>query len=187
MHRMTRPILLAPLVLLLSACVVVPANRPPPTYHAPAQPPQPVAAVPMYFYPEQGQDEARQDRDRYECYRWAVRESGVDPGMTAVRQSTSLPGREPETVRNGAPVVAGAATGAILGAAASGRHHAGPAIVLGAIFGAAWGAAVQDQQVRVAERDQARRVAAEAEARRPLDNFRRAMSACMAGRNYRVG
>ena len=26
----------------------------------------------MYFYPERGQPGAQQDRDRYECYRWAV-------------------------------------------------------------------------------------------------------------------
>lgn len=35
----------------------------------------PDVAGPMYFYPERGQSQAVQDRDRYECYRWSLRQA----------------------------------------------------------------------------------------------------------------
>ena len=35
----------------------------------------------LFAYPKQGQSEEQQARDRYECHRWAVRESRVDPTM----------------------------------------------------------------------------------------------------------
>lgn len=143
----------------------------------------------MYFYPERGQDGAQQDRDRYECYRWAVRETGVDPGMTPTSQPRRAgPGVPPPP--NGADVVAGAATGAVMGAVVSSPRHAGENAVIGAIFGAMVGAAAQESRQRAYEQAEARQAqaqaAAQARARVPLDNFRRAMSACMGGRGYRV-
>lgn len=166
---------------------------------APLQPATPVAKpamlppnAPIFFYPEKGQSEDRQDRDRYECYRWAVRESGFDPGMTAVRQPMPVPPAVPgEVLRDGSGVVGGAATGAILGAAVSSPRQAGTNAVIGAIFGAALGAAAQEQRAQAIEAAQARReqraVAAAEAAQAPLNNFRRAMSACMQGRGYRIG
>lgn len=134
----------------------------------------------MYFYPELSQDEARQDRDRYECYRWASRETGVDPGMTPVR---GLPPPR-AAVRDGAEVVAGAATGAVLGAAVSSPRHVGENMVIGAIFGTLLGAAAHEARVQSAEQAYSRRLANQ---QVPLDNFRRAMGACMSGRGYRIG
>jgi len=165
----------AALAALLGGCVVAPPRH--------AGPPPPMQAAPqptMYFYPELSQDEAKQDRDRYECYRWAVRETHVDPGMTPVRQAPPPYG----TQRNGAEVVAGAATGAVVGAAVSGPRHVGENMVLGAIFGTLIGAAAQESRVQSAEAAYARRQAA---AQVPMDNFQRAMTACMTGRGYRVG
>ena len=144
----------------------------------------------MYFYPERGQPEARQDRDRYECYRWAVRESGTDPGMTALRQPAPEPMVSGQPLRDGSGVAAGAVAGAVIGAAVSAPRQAGANAVIGAIFGAALGASAQESRAQAIESAQARRqqsAAAAAEAARlPLDNFRRAMSTCMQGRGYRV-
>ncbi len=148
----------------------------------------PVSA-PMYFYPEHGQDAARQDRDRYECYRWAVGQSGFDPGMTAV----SLPAQAPQVVpaRGGGEVAAGAVTGAVIGSVASSRRHSGSGAVIGAIFGAALGAIAQESRAQAVEQANAAREQSNQAARQaalaPLDGFRRAMSACMLGRGYRVG
>jgi hypothetical protein len=167
----------AALALLLAACVVAPPRAyapPPPGVQAP--PPQQT----VYFYPELSQDEAKQDRDRYECYRWAVRETGVDPGMTPVRNVP--PPRA--AVRDGAEVVAGAATGAIVGAAVSSPRNTGQGMVLGAIFGTMIGAAAHEARVQSAEQAYAQRVSAQ---QVPVNNFRRAMGACMTGRGYRVG
>lgn len=35
----------------------------------------------LYVYPKQGQDEEQQARDRYECHRWAVHQTDVDPSL----------------------------------------------------------------------------------------------------------
>ncbi len=165
----------AALALLLAGCVVAPPRPYPPPPPMQAPPPQTV-----YFYPELSQDEAKQDRDRYECYRWAVRETGVDPGMTPVRGVPPPPG----VVRDGAEVVAGAATGAIVGAAVSSPHNTGQGMVLGAIFGTMIGAAAHEARVQSAEQAYGRQVSAQ---QVPVDNFRRAMGACMTGRGYRIG
>jgi hypothetical protein len=180
--------------LLLTGCVVAPerhyrpAPPPPPRMVAVPAPTEPVRGTPVYFYPQQGQSEAQQDRDRYECYRWAVRESGIDPGMTPLRQPVAV--APPPVVRDGAPVVAGAATGAVIGSVLSSSRHGAEGAVLGAIFGAVIGATAQEQRAqaaeRTAERVQARNEAAQAATRQPQDNFRRAMAACMAGRGYQV-
>ncbi|MFN0185463.1 MAG: hypothetical protein ACKVQR_16750, partial [Aquabacterium sp.] len=89
--RTSAAALVATLVVSLTAgCVIQPTRHP---YRYAPPPPQQAApaAPPMYFYPERGQPEAQQDRDRYECYRLAVRDSGVDPGMTPVSRAWSPP------------------------------------------------------------------------------------------------
>ncbi len=171
----------------LVGCVVAP---PPVVVHSPAPvPAAPATPAPMYVYPERDQDATRQDRDRYECYRWAVGQSGHDPGMTPVWLPP--PTSPPVVRRDGAEVAAGAVTGAVVGAVASGPRHSGSGAVIGAIFGAAIGAAAQESRAQAAERAYAAREQANEAARQaasePLDRFRRAMSACMAGRGYRVG
>lgn len=172
-------------VVLLGGCVIQPTRHP---YRYAPPPPQAQAAPalpPMYFYPERGQGDEQQDRDRYECYRLAVRDSGVDPGMTPVSRAWSPP--PPPVRRDGADVVGGAAAGAIVGAAVSGPRHAGQNAVIGAVFGAMLGAAAQESRAQAAEAAQARHAEAASRARQPLDNFRRAMGACMQSRNYTVG
>jgi uncharacterized membrane protein len=109
-----------------------------------------------------------------------VRESGVDPGMTPVRGVP--PPRA--AVRDGAEVVAGAATGAIVGAAVSSPRNTGQGMVLGAIFGTMLGAAAQEARVQSAEQAWAYQQHAQYV---PIANFRRAMGACMTGRGYRIG
>lgn len=168
------------LTFAVSGCVVAPpVARTPMPARAPA-------AAPMYFYPERGQDAAQQDRDRYERYRWAVNQSGVDPGTTPLAlETTSVPQPAP---RDGADVAAGAVTGSVLGASVSSPRHAAGHAVLGAIFGAALGAIAQESRAQAQEQAQAAQWRAQqAAARAPLSDFRRAMGACMAGRGYRIG
>lgn len=184
--RFSTRLVLIPALLgaLLSGCVVAPAHRPVYAAEGRRAPPPPVAEAPMYFYPERGQPDQIQDRDRYECYRWASQQTATDPGMTPVRQ---VRGPQPmPPVRDGADVVAGAVTGAALGAAVSSPRHAGENAVIGAIFGTVLGAIAQESRAQAIENAQARQQQAAAAARVPTDNFRRAMSACMQGRGYRV-
>lgn len=171
------------LALVLSGCVIAPARPLPPRVQAP--PPPAVASSPMYFYPERGQPEGVQDRDRYECYRLAVRDTGFDPGMTPVSRAWTPP--PPAARRDGADVVGGAVTGAVIGAAVSSPRHAGENAIIGAVFGALLGAVAQESRAQAAEAAQARQAEAAARARVPMDNFRRAMGACMQSRGYTVG
>lgn len=175
----------------LSACAVgpprAPAHRAPPLQR-PAEAP----ARPIFFYPERGQSEAEQDRDRYACYRWAVQQTGFDPGMTPVRQAVAPAERrrpEPGRVGDGA-VLGGAVVGGALGAVVAPRHHTAEGAVLGAILGAAAGAASQNARGVAYPRDahppgaQGRGAAGVSPALAP---FQRALSACMQGRGYAVG
>jgi hypothetical protein len=140
------------------------------------------AARALYFYPEGTQTPERQDRDRYECYRWAVRQTGTDPGMQALGPSAQR--REAPVGANPDAVAAGAMSGAAIGMVTASPRNAGGAMVLGAIFGGLLASAVSEQQ-REAHAASARR-ADEAARQRTEDDFRRAMSACMAGRGYEV-
>jgi len=74
---------------LLVACASEPAPRP-----APA--PAPVSLTKVYFYPLQGQSGAQQDRDRYECFNWSVRQTGFDPSRRVApdeQRATVVPAR----------------------------------------------------------------------------------------------
>ena len=61
----------------LSACVTAPESRPSAAQASPVPAVQPTK---VYFYPLQGQSEAQQDRDQYECFNWAVRQTGFTGG-----------------------------------------------------------------------------------------------------------
>lgn len=45
--------------------------------------PQAPATADIYMYPRNGQDEAMQATDRYECHRWSADQTGFDPTRTA--------------------------------------------------------------------------------------------------------
>src|SRR5512135_1450668 len=76
----------------------------------------PAGAQNMYIYPAKGQSQAQQDKDRYECYSWAVKQTGFDPS----RAQAAAPSDSPPPTNQQAPaqrhVVRGAARGAALGA-----------------------------------------------------------------------
>ncbi|MFN0186275.1 MAG: hypothetical protein ACKVQR_20870 [Aquabacterium sp.] len=180
------------LVGLLAGCVVAPHGpaRPRPVYAESGPPSRPAAenvdAARMFFYPQRDQTTEQMDRDRYECYRWAARESGHDPGMTPLKP----PPRElpPTALRDGSQVAGGAVMGAVTGAALASPRHAGEAAVIGAIFGAVLGSVAQESRAQVIESRQESRAAARQQAQsQRMDPFRRAMGACMSGRGYRVG
>lgn len=159
--------------------------------YTPPRPVQPVAAsIPppvteVYFYPNKAQSAAQQDRDRYECYLWAVKQTGFDPSAPQAASHMRVrvvPGPPP-----GADIATGAAAGAVLGAAVSPPRHAPEGAVMGAIAGAAVGAASEAARQEQVERAQAhldQREAARLE--RQAANYRRAMAACLEGRGYTV-
>lgn len=177
---------IAALAVVLSGCVIAPPHP----RHFPAPRVRIWVPFPIWFVPVSGyrHSEGSYDRDRYECYRVAVRETGIDPGgMTPLNERT---GSTPA----GAEVAAGAAVGAVAGGIVSAPRNAGAGMVIGALLGAAAGAAAHDARESRERAERAEREARETRARRgPEDDltreeqqlFRRAMSECMERRGYR--
>jgi hypothetical protein len=142
----------------------------------------------VYFYPKQGQTSEQQSRDHYECYNWAVKQTGYDPGESSLppEQRVKVLPMPPPGHDTAALMVAGAVLGALV---AGPRHAAG-----GALIGAA-GGAIAGTASDAARQESARQLQeAYANRDRPLDaqldqkalDFRRATSACLEGRGYSV-
>jgi hypothetical protein len=132
----------------------------------------------QYVYPQKGQDQAQQDRDRGECHIWATNQTGFDP-----TQASSSPPSSGEAKQGGA--LRGAARGAALGAtigAISGKG-AGKGAKTGAAAGGLVGGmrrADQNSQRKQDEKiGQAQQNAMRAE-------YQRAQTACLEGRGYSV-
>ncbi len=129
----------------------------------------------LFIYPRMGQSQEQQDRDKFECHSWAVRETGFDP-MRPPTASTPPPAQQAQ--RGG--MLRGAGRGAAVGAI---RGDAGR----GAATGAAVGTMRRQQQRR--EQQQAytnwsRQEASQQQQGRAA--YDRAMAACLDGRGYTV-
>lgn len=168
--------------LSLGAC----ASYPPAVRRAPPTTPPPSTQV--YFYPTKGQSPAQQDRDRYECYSWASKQTGFDPSQPQLPPHQRL-----EVVPQppiGHDAASGAFTGAVLGAVVShpGRSAEGAVIgaIAGTLLGAASDAARQEQAERLQEGYDRRASQAAAYTEQQASAYRRAMGACLEGRGYTV-
>ena len=175
-------------VLVLSACYPAP-YRTGSRYEREVPPESPrVPLTQLYFYPKVGQTNEQQSRDHYECYNWAVSQTGFDPGQSAIPTDQRV--RVVPMPPPGHDTVTLAIAGAVLGALIGGPRHAAGGALIGASGGAIAGAAsdsarmeyARQQEEGYAARDRARDAQLDAKAY----NFRRAMSACMEGRSYSV-
>lgn len=170
------------LAIILSACAppgVVVERR------TVAQPRVPSTTV--YFYPARGQSKQRQDRDRYECYRWASEQTKFDPGQAQLAPHQRIEVKP--TAPPGTDAAAGAVGGAMIGSMMSRDDH-GFGLVFGAITGAMLGAASDEAREQEARQVQRHYDAAEAKKYARLERqareYRRAMTACLEGRGYTV-
>src|ERR1700738_1513663 len=100
----------------------------------------------IYAYPAKAQSQAQQDRARYECHSWAVKQTGFDPSKSQAAASDTRPASNQPPPPQG-HVVKGAARGAALGAV-------GGAITGNAGTGAAAGAAMGGLAGGMRRRDQ---------------------------------
>ncbi len=157
--------------------------------------PHPQAAVaprePMtqvYFYPKSGQTPEQQSRDHYDCYNWAVKQTGFDPGQSSIPTDQRV--RVVPMPPPGHDTVAFAIAGAVLGALIGGPRHAGGGAVIGATGGAIAGAASDASRAEAARQQDEAYAAQAASSRAQVDQkalgFRRAMGACLEGRGYSV-
>lgn len=116
----------------------------------------------VYAYPQKGQSESQQTKDKAECSTWAQQQSGVNPNAQAQQQG-HLKG-----------TVGGAARGAAMGAAVGAiAGDAGKGAAIGSVAGAARGrrGSKVKQEVEKAESN---------------DSYQRAFAACMESRGYTV-
>jgi hypothetical protein len=129
----------------------------------------------IFAYPNNGQDQQQQDRDRYECHNWSVSQTGFDP----TRPPPTV-GAPPSTSSPARGALGGAAIGAI-GGAIGGNAGAGAAI--GAGTGALVGGARRRNQQRQATDIQNQQAAAFAQQN---DAYNRALAACLQARGYTI-
>jgi len=137
----------------------------------------------VFIYPNKGQSQKQQDKDKYECYGWAKQQTGFDP----MAQPTATAPPPPQ----GAPVggvVRGAGRGALGGLAIGAiAGDAGKGAAIGAASGALIGGMRRRDQVmrqNQAQQQWANQQAANYEHNR--SNYNRAFSSCMEGRGYTV-
>jgi len=175
-------------VLVVSACYPapyrpIPQSMPRETATAPQVPPTQV-----YFYPKAGQTNDQQSRDHYDCYNWAVQQTGFDPGQSPIPTDQRVrvvpmppPGHDTATL---------AIAGAVLGALIGGPRHAVGGALIGASGGAIAGAASDSARMESARQQEEAYAARDRTSDARLDEkasvFRRAMSACLEGRGYSV-
>ncbi len=148
----------------------------------------PLPSTEIYFYPEKGQSKSLQQRDRYECYRWAIKKSGFDPNQAQLAPHQRFEVKA--SPRPGTGAIVGAATGAVIGSVSTHPRRSAEGLVFGAVSGALVGAATD-----IARHDRATRIQRQYDkndtnryARLEMQsrNYRRAMSACLEGRGYSV-
>jgi hypothetical protein len=133
----------------------------------------------LYVFPAKEQSNQQQKEDEFECYQWAVEQSGIDP--------LNLPKIEapaPQTGPTGGAVV-GAAKGAVAGAAIGAiAGDAGKGAAIGATAGAMKGRrAGKNMQAQQNQQAQATVAATEQEMK---DSYMKAFSACIEGKGYTI-
>jgi predicted lipid-binding transport protein (Tim44 family) len=140
----------------------------------------------MFIYPDKGQSQQQQDKDKYECYSWAKNQSGFDPMAPPTTRSAPPQKQAGGSIAGGAfgGAAAGAALGAVGGAIAG---NAGKGAAIGAGTGGLLGGLVRASEHSRDEQNRKQWEQTEANAYgQARSNYNRAYSACLTGRGYTV-
>lgn len=133
----------------------------------------------LYVFPSKGQNQQKQKEDEFECYKWAVQQSGIDPlNLPKVEAKPVETGPDGSAVRGAAKgAAAGVAIGAIAGDAGEG---AAIGAVAGGLAGRRAGKQAKAQQAQQAD-------AAVKQTEQEMKNsFIKAFSACIEGKGYTI-
>ncbi len=133
----------------------------------------------LYVFPAKSQSKQQQKVDEFECYKWAVEQSGIDP--------LNLPKVEAAPVQSGpdGSAVKGAAKGAAAGAAIGAiSGDAGKGAAIGATAGAMAGRS-RGKQAQAQQNQQAQSTAAKSE-QQMKDDYKKAFSVCIEGKGYTI-
>jgi hypothetical protein len=146
--------------------------------------PAPAQNSGMFIYPAKGQSQEKQDKDRYECHTWAVKQTGFDPSNPQAGAASAAPGQQPYQPSQ-PHVLKGAGRGAALGAVGGAiTGNAGKGAAAGAAMGGlAGGFKRRDERMGQANQQQASVSTAQ---QSQSNAYQRAMAACLEGRGYTV-
>jgi len=145
------------------------------------------AAQDPIVYPAKGQSQDQMERDKYECYNWAKKESGFDP-MKMPTATAPPPSKQARSSTAGGAVkggVGGGLLGAGVGAIAKGKKGAKKGALIGGLSGGVIGGArssAQQKQDRRARKKWEKQQANQYMHQR--NTYNRAFGACMQGRGY---
>ncbi len=139
----------------------------------------------IFIYPNKGQSQEQQERGKFECHSWAVRNSGFDP-MKRPTASTPPPAREAPQGGVGRGAFRGAALGAAIGGISK-KGKAGRGAAIGALGGTMIGGMRRRDQRRREQQAQ-QNWAAQESARydQGRNTYDRAQAACLGARGYTV-
>ena len=143
----------------------------------------------LIIYPAKGQNQHQMERDKFDCYSWAKKETGFDP-MQAQAPAQSSPYQQPSGASPGSVVrggAGGAALGAAVGGIAGGWSGAGKGAAIGAVTGGVFGglrSRATNQQAAQAQQQYAAQQSAQY--RQKQDTYKRAYSVCLEAKGYMV-
>jgi hypothetical protein len=133
----------------------------------------------LTVFPANKQSRQQQKEDEFECYKWGMERSGVDPLNLPKVQAEPVPSGPTGAAVGGA--ARGAAAGLAIGAVAG---NAGRGAAIGATAGAIGGRR-SGQQAQAQQRQQSQANASNQE-REIWNSFVKAFAACMEGKGYTV-
>ena len=133
----------------------------------------------LYVFPAKGQKQQKQKVDEFECYKWAMEQSGIDPlNLPKVQVAPAQTGPTGGAVKGSAK---GAAAGVAIGAIAG---DAGKGAAIGAVAGGVAGRRQGKQaQAQANQQSQANAAGQEKEMK---DSFIKGFSACLEGKGYTI-
>jgi hypothetical protein len=135
------------------------------------------------LYPKKGQSKQQMEKDKYDCYQWAKKETGFDP-LAPATASTSPPVKEKTKAGPGRGAVGGGLVGLGVGALMSAP---GKGAAIGAASGALIGGVRRRKHTEKQEEKEQQWAQGEAADRQQKQNYyNRAFSACMEARDYTV-
>ena len=135
--------------------------------------------VGLYVFPTKDQTAEQQEKDKSDCYTWAVQQSGYDPINPTVVAAQQVP-----TGPDGAAVT-GAAGGAAVGAAIGAiSGDAGKGAAIGAVSGAVLGRR-RGNMAKASAQGKANNEAAQTN-KNLEDGFKKAFTACLEAKGYSV-
>ena len=142
-----------------------------------------VLAQEPIIYHKKKQSSQQKERDKFDCYQWAKKETGFDP-LAPATASTPPPVKEKTKASPGRGAVGGGLVGLGVGAITG---SPGPGAAIGAASGALIGGVRRKKHTEQQEEKEQQWSQGEAADRQQKQNYyNRAFSACMEARDYTV-